>query len=104
VIAGLPTRCQLTPAKHQLVQVAAVTATDSLSGVSSLMVTATSNQPDSGTSGNDVPGDIVINSGTVFLRAERAPSGENRIYTITATASDVAGNTTTATATCTVPH
>ena len=61
VIAGLPTRCLLTPAKHQLVQVATVTATDSLSGVSSLTVTATSNQPDSGTSGNDVPGDIVIN-------------------------------------------
>jgi hypothetical protein len=66
-------------------------------------VTATSNQPDSGTSGNDVPGEIVIN-GTVFLCAERAPSGENRIYTIKASASDVAGNTTTATATCTVPH
>ena len=92
------------PAKRQLEQVATVTATDSLSGVSSLTVTATSNQPDSGTSNKDVPGDIVINGGTVFLRAERAPSGEDRIYTIKATASDVAGNTTTATATCTVPH
>jgi hypothetical protein len=97
VIAGLPTRCQLTPAKHQLVQVATVTATDSLSGVSTLTVTATSNQP-------DAPGDIVINGGTVFLRAEHDPSGEDRIYTITATASDVAGNTTIAIATCTVPH
>jgi hypothetical protein len=104
VIVGLPTRCQLTPAKHQLVQVATVTANDSLSGVSSLTVTGTSNQPDSGTSAKDEPGDIVINGGTVFLRVERAPSGEDRIYTITATASDLAGNSTIATATCTVPH
>jgi nitrous oxidase accessory protein NosD len=103
VIAGLPKNCQLTPVKHQLVQVATVTVTDSVSGVSSFSVTATSSDPDSGTSPDDVPGDIVINGGTVQLRAERIPGGTGRIYTITANASDFAGNTTTATATCTVP-
>jgi hypothetical protein len=104
VISGMPAPgCTLSPAKHQLVQVAVVTATDALSGVASLKVTATSNEPDSGTGGGDLPGDIVINGGVVQLRAERSPSGKGRIYTITAVAADVAGNSSTATATCTVP-
>jgi parallel beta-helix repeat protein len=103
-IAGMPAPdCTLAPAKHQLVQVAVVTASDAGSGVSSLKVTATSNQPDSGTGGGDVPGDIVINGGTVQLRAELSPGTKSRIYTINASATDFAGNTKTATATCVVP-
>jgi len=104
IISGMPaTGCTLSPAKHQLVQVASVTSSDSLSGLLSLSVTATSSEPDNGTGGGDVPGDIVINGGTVQLRAERSPSGKGRLYTITATAKDNAGNTTTATGTCSVP-
>jgi hypothetical protein len=104
VIGGLPVPgCTLSPPKHQMVQVASVTADDSLSGVASLNVTASSNEPDSETGGGDVPGDIEIDGGTVLLRAERTPSGKGRIYTIVATAKDVAGNTSTATATCSVP-
>jgi len=104
VISGMPAPgCTLSPPKHQLVLAATVTATDSLSGVASLNVTAVSNEPDSGTGGGDVPGDIVINGGTVQLRAERSPSGKGRIYTITATAIDAAGNAATAVATCSVP-
>jgi hypothetical protein len=103
-IAGMPVPgCTLSPPKHQMVQVASVTATDSLSGLATLNVTATSNEADSGTGGGDVPGDIVINGGTVLLRAERTPSGKGRVYTIVATAVDVAGNTSTTTATCSVP-
>lgn len=103
-IAGMPPAgCTLSPERHQLLQVATITASDSLSGVSSLIVTATSSEPDSGTGGGDVPGDIVINGGTVRLRAERSPSSKGRIYTIFATATDIAGNASTATATCTVP-
>jgi hypothetical protein len=103
-IGGLPAPgCILSPPNHQLVQVASVTADDALSGVASLTVTASSNEPDSGINGSDVPGDIVINGGNVFLRAERSSSGTGRIYTIVATAKDVAGNTSSATATCTVP-
>ena len=103
-IAGMPPAgCSLSPARHQLLQVATITSSDSLSGVSSLIVTATSSEPDSGTGGGDVPGDIVINGGTVQLRAERSPSSKGRTYTIFATATDIAGNASTATATCTVP-
>jgi hypothetical protein len=102
VISGMPAAgCTLSPVKHQLVQVAVVTATDALSGAS-LKVTATSNQPDSGTGGGDVAGDIVINGGTVQLRAEQSPGMGTRIYTVKAVASDAAGNTRTATATCSV--
>jgi len=103
-IAGMPAPgCTLAPPKHQLVQVANVTAADALSGIASLSVTAVSNEPDSGTGGGDDPGDIVINGGAVQLRAERAPAGKGRVYTITATAMDVAGNSATAVATCSVP-
>jgi hypothetical protein len=91
VISGMPTPgCTISPANNKLVQVAAITASDTLSGLLSLNVTASSN-PQAG------QGDIVISGGTVQLRAVRG-----RIYTIAATASDIAGNTGTATATCTV--
>ena len=104
VISGMPApNCTLSPPKHQLVQVANITASDALSGVATLTVTATSSEPDSGTGGGDVAGDIVINGGIVQLRAERSPSGKGRTYTINATAVDVAGNVATSTATCQVP-
>jgi hypothetical protein len=104
VISGMPAPgCTLSPPRHQLVQVVVITAADSHSGVASLSVTAVSSEPDSGTGGGDVPGDIVINGGMVRLRAERSPSGKGRTYTISAIAVDVAGNSTTSTATCKVP-
>jgi hypothetical protein len=103
VISGMPSGCTLSPPKHQLVQVATVAASDALSGLAALTVTATSSEPDSGTGGGDVPGDIVINGGTVQLRAERSPTGRGRTYTINATATDIAGNVAVSTATCQVP-
>jgi hypothetical protein len=104
IIAAMPgPGCTLQPANHQLVQVANVTATDALSGVKFLSVSATSNEPHSGTGGGDKPGDIIINGGVVQLRTERSPSGNARIDTITAAAADFAGNVVSATATCIVP-
>ena len=44
------------------------------------------------------------NGWIVQLRAERAGNLSGRIYTLTATARNVLGSTTTVTATCTVPH
>ena len=103
-IGGMPAAgCTLSPPKHQLVQVATITTLDSGSGIAGLSVTASSSEPDSGVGGGDEPGDIVIIGGVVQLRAERAPSGKGRTYTVFATATDVAGNATTLTATCTVP-
>jgi hypothetical protein len=56
-----------------------------------------------GTSNNPANGQIVITGGpsqfVVQLGADK-----DQVYTLTATATDLAGNTATATATCTVPH
>jgi hypothetical protein len=102
-IVGMPAPgCTLSPPRHQLVLVATVTAQDSFSGVAALDVTATSSEPDSGTGGGDLPGDIVIAGGSIQLRAELSPGSKTRTYTITATATDFAGNVATAAATCKV--
>jgi hypothetical protein len=54
VISGMrAVGCTLSPAKHQMVTVANVAALDALSGLASLNVTATSNEPESGTGGGD---------------------------------------------------
>jgi PKD repeat protein len=107
VIAGLPAAgCTLWPPNHRLVTVAAVTAGDPGSGLApgSLVVTAVSSEPENGLGDGDTAPDVVIAGGTVQLRAERAGTGSGRVYTLTATATDVAGNLATATATCRVPH
>jgi len=105
VISGLPTTpCILWPPDHKLVQVAMVTADGGLSGLVSLVVTGTSNEPENGLGDGDTAPDIVITGGTVLLRAERSGTGTGRIYTITAIATDGAGNTMTTVTTCTVPR
>ncbi len=105
VIAGMPAQgCTLWPPNHELVEVASVSAVDSLSGLGAFNVNLISSEP------IDADGpDILITGGAsqpqeVQLRAERSGNGPGRVYTITATATDLAGNTATATATCTVPH
>ena len=101
VIAGLPERCRLWPPNKKLVRVADVTATDAVSGIQSLAVTASSDA-------RSDAGDVVVDGGRVWLRAERRERGRRRTYAIVATATDVAGNAATATAECVVrrrsPH
>jgi len=104
-ISGLPSGgCSLWPPNHKLQQVAVVSATDTLSGVASLQVAATSSEP---SDPND-PDVVVTPDGSggfvVKLRAERLGSGSGRLYTLTATARDSADNVRTATATCAVAH
>ena len=94
-IAGLPRRCRLWPPNRRMVHVADVTAADAVSGLAALSVTARSNA-----SGDD--GDVAIEDGSVYLRAEKARGARTRRYAITAVATDVAGNAGTATATCKV--
>jgi hypothetical protein len=107
VISGMPAAgCTLWPPNHKLVQVATVTAADALSGLApgSFLVAGKSNEPS-----DPKDPDIVITptgSGgfSVQLQADRLGTGTGRIYTLTASAYDLAGNTATVTATCTVPH
>ncbi len=104
-IGGLPSAdCSLWPPDHEMRQVAVVTASDALSGVApgALHVTATSSDPSS-------PDDVLVTPDgaggfAVYLRAERRGNGGDRVYTITATATDRADNARTETATCVVPH
>jgi hypothetical protein len=104
-IQGLPAAgCTLWPPNHKMQQVAVVSATDAVSGVApgSLQVTATSSEPSDDEDvrvSADGAGGFVVE-----LRAERQGSGQRRLYWITATARDLAGNAKTATATCVVPH
>jgi 6-phosphogluconolactonase len=98
VISGFPAPgCTIWPPNHKLVQVATVTAIDALSRLApgSFTVIGTSNDPSNG--------QIAITGGPdqflVQLGADR-----NVTYTLTATARDLAGNTLTKRAICTVPH
>lgn len=91
--------------KHQLVLAATVKASDALSGVlpDTFKVTATSSEPQKGKHP-----DIVINpdgSGgyLVYLSIEKPRDAAGRIYTIKATASDLADNVQTLTSACLVP-
>ncbi len=103
-IAGMPSAaCSLWPPNHKLVVVATVIASAGASGLASFGVTGTSNEPAN-------PGPDIVITGTalqarvVQLRAERLGGGSGRVYTITATATNVAGVTATLTATCVVAH
>jgi hypothetical protein len=104
-INGLPGgNCLLWPPNNKMRQVAVVSAGDALSGVATLQVTATSNEP----SDPADPDAVVKPDGSggfvVELRADRLGSGSGRVYTLTATSTDLADNVRTVTATCTVPH
>jgi Phosphodiester glycosidase len=106
VLSGLPSEgCMLWPPNHKLQRVAVLRASDAVSGIArgSFQVNATSNEPMD-------PSDVAVtedeNGGLVVeLRAE--PSGgskSGRVYHLTVTAQDLAGNEVTGTATCIVPH
>jgi hypothetical protein len=104
-IAGLPTACTVWPPDGKLVEIGRVVAADAMSGLvpGSFAVTGTSSEP-----AIREP-DIVIapdGSGAIVVqvRAERLGSGTGRVYSLTATAADEAGNTATASAACLVPH
>jgi hypothetical protein len=106
VISGMPAPdCTLWPPNDRLIPVATVTVMDAISGISpgSFKVTATSNQASGG-----IHPDVVITplgnlAFRVFLRAERSGQ-DKRVYTVTAKATDLAGNSFMKVATCVVPR
>jgi PKD domain/Right handed beta helix region len=90
----------LSPANHQFIPiVVTVAASDGCGGSVSCRITSvTSNEPVDGVDWV-VTGDLTLN-----LRASRSNKGTGRIYTITVTCTDVAGNSSTKTVTVTVPR
>jgi len=106
VLSGLPSGgCMLWPPNHKLQRVAVLRASDATSGIArgSLLVNATSNEP---TDASDVAVTEDETGGLIVeLRAERSGhSKSGRIYYLTVTAQDLAGNEVAGTATCIVPH
>ena len=79
--------------------------TDNCSGVTWSVTAVASDEPVNGTGDGDTAPDWSITGGHgVSLRAERAGTGDGRVYTITITARDGAGNRTTGTTQVSVPH
>lgn len=94
---------------HKMVLVADGISASDLCCQPSLVVQVTSNEPVNGGGDGDMEPDwTVVKNGdgtvNVWVRAERAGSGPGRVYTITATATDCAGNSSSAVGTVRVPH
>jgi hypothetical protein len=91
---------------HKMVDVTvSYTSTDNSGNANVCSITVTSNEPGNGLGdGNTQPDWEIIDAHHIRLRAERAGTGVDRVYTITVTCVDAAGNTTSASTTVTVPH
>jgi uncharacterized protein len=96
----------LWPANHKYVNVTATVAVsdDTDSSPTVTLVSVTSNEPDNGDDDGETVNDIVIVDDFHFrLRAERSGTGTGRTYTMTYQVIDACGNSTTASATVSVP-
>ncbi|HEX8293716.1 MAG TPA: alpha-amylase family glycosyl hydrolase, partial [Pyrinomonadaceae bacterium] len=79
-------------------------ASDNLSGATCALTVA-SNEPAGGTGDGDTAPDwLVLDAHRLQLRAERSGAGAGRVYTVTVTCSDAAGNTSSSNVTVTVPR
>ena len=89
---------QLWPPNHKLVPIQAnVIATDNCPGVSYVLTSVASNEPENGIAdGNTAPDITDVDVGTTdlefSLRSERAGNGNGRVYTVTYTAQDGSNN------------
>ena len=106
VLSGLPSEaCIVWPLDQRLQRVAVLRLSDAESGIApgSFQVRATSNEQ---LDPSDVAVSVDETGGLVLeLRATRSGNSESgRVYQLTVTAQDLAGNEVTKTATCTVPH
>ena len=98
---------ELWPPNHKMVEIKVnITASDDFDVAPIVkLVSITSNEPDNGLGDGDTPSDIqILSDGRIFLRAERSGSGTGRVYTLTYSATDSAGNVTYTTALVKVPH
>jgi hypothetical protein len=82
---------------------AALYSADDGSGVASVILTSiASNEPDGGE--DDIQADIGSAATSFGLRAKRSGGGTGRVYAVTYTATDNAGNRTPVSVTVAVPH
>ena len=103
----LLSKTTLTDLNHKLVNVGlSYSITDNCDAAITPVVTVTSNQPNNATGdGHTVFDSYVVNDNLVQVRAERSgTSADDRIYTITVTATDSSGGSTSRSAQVVVPH
>jgi hyaluronate lyase len=95
----------LWPANHKLVDIRVdVKANDSLSGVGSVALDRILHNEADDPSADVEGAEPGTDDRSFKIRAERRGSGTGRVYTITYTATDLAGNRASASAIVTVPH
>lgn len=95
----------LWPPNHQMITVNVGHTSSDNCGVTGCSLSVSSNEPQNGLGDGDTDNDwVVVDDHTVQLRAERAGGGSGRIYTITITCVDAAGNSSSTSTTVTVPH
>jgi hypothetical protein len=105
VVTCAATPDNLWPSNGKLIPVSvAINVSDALSGPAGFtLVVATSSEPDSGA--GDIQGFTTGTASTTgLMRASRSGSGAGRIYTLTYSGSDRAGNTASCITTVLVPH
>ena len=91
---------------HKMVDVTlSYTSTDNSGNANVCSVAVTSNEPvNEPGDGNTGPDWQVVDANHIRLRAERSGTGTGRVYTITVTCVDAAGNATSSSTQVTVPH
>jgi len=111
VLTATASKTFLWPPNHAMVPVTiAVRASDNAGATPRISAVVASNEPVDGLGDGDTAPDWTVpeidaqgNVG-LQLRAERAGDGEGRTYTVSITATDTAGNSTTVPVTVSVPH
>lgn len=100
-----PSQTVLWPPNHQPVPIfVSINATDAVSTPQCRISAVSSNEPINGSGdGNTWIDWLIVTPHIVLLRAERSAHGNGRIYTITVTCRDNAGNSSSATTTVKVP-
>jgi hypothetical protein len=95
----------LKPANHKMKNIAlSYSSTDNFPGAIVCDISVSSNEPVTSASDQTSP-DWIIGAGNALqLRAERLGAGSGRIYTVTVTCTDLAGNMSSKSTTVTVPH
>jgi DNA-binding beta-propeller fold protein YncE len=105
VVAASPSPALLWPPDHALVPVdPGASARDACDGAVPVSCTALSSEPDDDLGDGSTSPDVLASDGALWLRAERSALGPGRVYTVTCTATDAAGNGADAVGAVLVPH